>query len=135
MSYAWESELPALAALDDVAAAEAISAMTVTARELVPLWQIKVAGLQAGWWLAVKAAVATNAAAAVWFEYYDDPRFENIDMDLVTTQTVLGGLVASNLVTQAQADAVSAMADVTKPKYDHCWPGEVFTARATGGAS
>jgi len=129
MSYAWEGELPALAALDDVAAAEAISAMTIVTRELVPLWQIKVAGLQAGWWLVVKAAVATNVAAAVWFEYYDDPRFENLDMDLATSQTIIGGLVASSLMTQEQADAVSAMANTTKPKYEHCWPGEVFGAR------
>jgi len=115
--YPWTPELPALSELSDQECADAINAMTTTSRELVPLWQIKVAGLQGGWWLTAKAVVGSNPAAAVWFEYYDDPRFENLDMDLPTTKQILGGLVATGLLTQAQADAVDAMANVTRAKY------------------
>jgi hypothetical protein len=83
-------------------------------RQLLPLWQIKKLGLEQGWWFAVKAASA-NPAALAFMEYYTDARFESLDWDLPKVQEIAGGLVATGLLTQAQVDAVSALANVAVP--------------------
>lgn len=128
--FGWESELASLADKTDQEAADAIAELTVTSRQLVPLWKIAELARTAGWWLTAKAAATTNQYAAAFFEYYADPRFDNLDMDLATTKAAMNGLVAAGLITQAQADAVDALADVTELKYPQgCYAGQVKTAR------
>lgn len=131
MGYPWENELPALASLDDQAAADAINAMRVTARRLVPLWEISRLGREAGWWLPSKAAAQTNPFAATFHDYYADTRFDNIDMDLPATQYVLGQMVAGGILTKDQAAAIDALANVPDcPKYDWVLGGQVMETRA-----
>ena len=83
-------------------------------RVLVPLWQIKKHAIENGYWFTLKGTVSEHPgylAAASAVEYISDGRFENIDMDLTSTQTMLGGLVATSLLSQDFADALNAMAD------------------------
>ena len=117
MSYTWENELANLANFSDQEVANIINDMKKPIRQLVPLWKIKNAGLQSGWWLVAKASIATNVASATLFEYYQDPRFENIDMDLDATKYVVANLVSTNIMTQEQADAVDDLANALGPKY------------------
>ena len=101
--------------------------------ELVQPWAgakiDKVAGMEAGWWLPAQAAAATNPYAAAWFSYYTDFRFDNLDVTLATSQTILNGLVTTGLLSQAQADAVKAMGATTTPKYGPVLWGDMTLAR------
>jgi hypothetical protein len=93
------------------AAADALNAATVTTRRLVPLWQIAELGRTRGWWYAV--VNSTNEFALAFMEYYADLRFDNLDMDLQRSKDVVAGLVQATLLTQAQADEVDGLANVT----------------------
>jgi hypothetical protein len=107
--------------------------MTVAATQLVPLWQIKVQGMTDGWWMAAQAATGSNPYAAAWFSYYDDPRFDNVDLTLPTSQTILAGLVSTALMTQAQSNNITAMSSATIPKYGPVLWGDVTLARQSLG--
>lgn len=50
---------PQYAGLSDEAAAEALRALTVTVRELVPLWKIKKALIESGEWPVTSSQPAT----------------------------------------------------------------------------
>lgn len=104
-------------------------ARTIPKRQLVPLWQIKKRALEQGYWLAIKKARTSHASEAVrdaaeaFWDYYEDPRFENLDMDLEATEAILSALVAGLVLgpdpesAQAEADALNAMADTfTSPE-------------------
>jgi hypothetical protein len=83
-------------------------------RILVPLWQIKKHAIENGYWLTLKNTTAEHAgyaAAALAVDYIDDARFDNLDIDLASTQLLLGGLVATSLLTQTLADELSALAN------------------------
>lgn len=83
-------------------------------RVLVPLWQIKKHAIENGYWFTLKSTAVEHPgyiAAASAVEYISDGRFENIDMDLTSTQTMLGGLVATSLLSQDFADELDALAD------------------------
>lgn len=83
-------------------------------RVLVPLWQIKKHAIENGYWITLKNTATEHpgySAAALAVDYIDDQRFENLDIDLSSTQTLLGGLVASSLLTQDLADELDALAD------------------------
>ncbi len=79
---------------------------------LVPLWRIAELARKEGWWLTAKAAVTTNQYAAAFFDYYADSRFENLDISLDASKAVLAGLVSTELLTQAQADAIEALTTI-----------------------
>jgi hypothetical protein len=55
MSYPWinEAVVSDMTQTDQQVAA-ALTAMTVAATQLVPLWQIKVQGMQDGWWMSAQ---------------------------------------------------------------------------------
>jgi len=98
-------------------AAASVNARDIPVRKLVPLWNVKKTAIETNCWLAIKAAAAAHAvpevqgAAAVAVDYIDDQRFENLDMDLPSTQAMLGALVAGGVLTQDQADTLDALAD------------------------
>ena len=87
------------------------------ARQLVPLWKIKKLCVETGVWVAMKlAAVQTQssqlaAVATLATEYINDTRFENLDLDLVSTKQMVGALVQGGVMTQAQADEIDDMAN------------------------
>ena len=91
------------------------------ARALVPIWKIKKHAIESGYWLALKNCAVEHpgyVAAALAVDYISDSRFENIDLDLTITITMLGGLVATSLITQTQADEIDALADTLQSRAD-----------------
>ena len=94
---------------DDCAAAVNAQMITSPTAVLVPLWQVKLHGMEDGWWMVGQASIGTNPYATAWFDYYNDPRFENVDLTLPTSQTILAGLVSTGVITQANSDAITAM--------------------------
>ena len=104
------------AEMDENAIMTSLNANTVAKRVLVPLWKIKKHAIENGYWVALRAAAADtesplNTVATLTVDYISDERFDNLDMDLTSTQTLLGGLVAGGILTQAQADELDAMGD------------------------
>ena len=107
----WQAlkELAQNTAGTDAEVAATLATPSVAKRQLVPLWKIAELARKEGWWYAVKASA--EPAAVAFMEYYQDARFENIDMDLEAAKNALAGLVATGLITQPQADAVDALAN------------------------
>lgn len=127
---------PEYAGLSDEEASVAINAKTVTIRELVPTWKVKQLAMEQGVWgrLRIVAKDKNEAIpdqvrglAITVLDWIDDVsgKIQSVDMDLVSTQTMLGGLVASTLATQQQVDAIRALADTTIPWTKHNGIGEV----------
>jgi hypothetical protein len=87
-------------------------------RKLVPLWQIKKICIETGVWIALRMAsvqvesVPLAHLAATVMEYINDVRFENLDMDLVSTQQMIGALVQSGVMTSDQSALIDDMANV-----------------------
>jgi hypothetical protein len=119
---------PAYEALTDQEAADALNAETIVVRQLVPLWQIEKHAIENGYRLAIEAAAAkwvaepsadqqaanqVYGAAKIALSYLANSRFENLDFDLDSTKAMLAALVAGGIVTQANADALDAMANGT----------------------
>ena len=98
-------------------AADSLNAVDVATRKLVPLWAVKKSAIESGCWLAIKAAALSHAtpqvqgAAMIAVDYIDDQRFQNLDMDLESTQGMIAALVVGGVITQAQADALDELAD------------------------
>ena len=105
--------------MTDAEVATAINGATQAARKLVPLWEVKKAAIENGFWLAIKTAAASHAdeqvkgVANIVLDYVGDSRFENIDMDLTSTQTMLGALVAGSVITQDFSDLLNGLANTT----------------------
>ena len=111
---------PEYEGLSDQEAADAINAKTVTVSQLVPNWQIKQHAILNGYWPLVKAGqLATDPQKAGLclsvIDWVDDARIQNTDMNLAGVQTMIGGLVAFDLVTQTLANELFAMASGSIP--------------------
>jgi hypothetical protein len=126
------------AAMSDHEAASAINASTQPARQLVPLWLIKRRLIETGAWLALQAAAAAESAvqpaAKLTLEYVDDHRFENLDLDLLSTQQMLGALQAAGIVSAELAAELDTLADTTTSRammlgLGRVEPGHVESAR------
>lgn len=88
-------------------------------RQLVPLWKIKKHAIENGYWITLKNVAQDHpgyAVATLCVDYVSDARFENIDMDLNSTKTLLGGLVTVNLLTQDLANELDAMANTLQSR-------------------
>lgn len=117
---------PEYASMTDAEAAAAINAKTIAIRRLVEAWRVKQLAMEMGLWGKLRI-VAQNATgeipqevqglAITILDWIDDVsgKIQSVDMDLVSTQTMLGGLVAATLATQEQVGAIAALADVTIP--------------------
>jgi hypothetical protein len=102
--------------MDENAIMTSLNAATRAKRVLVPIWKIKKHAIENGYWVALRAVAddsesPLHAVATLTVDYIGDERFENLDMDLTSTQTLLGGLVAGGIITQSQADDLFAMGD------------------------
>jgi hypothetical protein len=116
---------PVYRGLTDQQAADTLNAKRVSARRLVPTWEVRRAAIEGGYWpsLVLSAADANDARRGLAISvlaWIDDQSgtIQTIDMDRSSTQQMLTGLVAANFVTQPQADALNALADVTIPWTD-----------------
>jgi hypothetical protein len=94
--------------------ADLLNSPTQTGRKMVALWLLKRRLIETGAWLALQAAAETESqiqtAARLACEYIEDQRFENLDMDLQSTQQMIGALVAGGIVTADLAAELNTMA-------------------------
>jgi hypothetical protein len=102
--------------MNEIQIMDSLNSATQSKRVLVPLWKIKRHAIENGYWVALRTAAADatsplNTVAVLTVDYIGDERFDNLDMDLASTQQLLGGLVAGGILTQAQADELDEMGD------------------------
>lgn len=119
-ALAAELSQPSYASLSDEQAAAAINAKTVAVRRLVPTWQVRQAAIQGGYWamLVQASEVPQTAALAInVLAWIDDQSgtIQTVDMDSPAAGAMRSALVQAGIVTQPQADAISALADATIP--------------------
>jgi hypothetical protein len=69
-------------------------------------------------WLAVLGAAETSPAAKAAVEYNSDQRVQVIDLNTPVVRGLLASLVASNVITQAEADGVRALIPPDQPAWD-----------------
>jgi hypothetical protein len=119
-ALATELQKPEYASLSDQAAADLINAKIISKRELVPTWLVKQHGIENGYFAAIKIAscdttipVEVRGLCISVLAWIDDQagKIQSLDMDLASTQTMVGGLIASGILTQAQATSLDQLAD------------------------
>ena len=125
-----ELRKPEYAGLTDQQAADAVNAKTVTIRQPVAADRVQAAAIASGLWAIVKIAAQNTAlpnpprgAAMSFVDWIEAGR--PIDMDGGTVQGVGGVLLAYNLATQDQLDALQALADTAARWVDTVGIGEV----------
>lgn len=119
-ALAVELRQPEYAGLSDEQAAAAINAKTVLVRRPVPTWKVRQAAIAGGYWASLVQArdVAQTAAIAInVLAWIDDQSgtIQTVDMDSPAAGAMRSALVQAGIVTQAQADALSALADNAIP--------------------
>jgi hypothetical protein len=112
----------AYAGLDDQAAAAAINARRVTVRRPVPTWLVRQAAIEGGFWPSLVEARSspsphTRALAISCLAWIDDQSgtIQTIALDRPSVVAMLASLVAAEIATTAQADAVRALGDAVIP--------------------
>ena len=125
-----ELRKPEYAGLTDQQAADAVNAKTVTIRQPVAAERVQAAAIASGLWAIVKIAAQNTAlpnpprgAAMSFVDWIEAGR--PIDMDGGTVQGVGAVLLAYNLATQDQLDALQALADTAARWVDVQGIGEV----------
>lgn len=113
---------PEYAGLSDAAAADAINAKRVSVRRPVPTWLVRQTAIEGGYWPAlVEARESTTPAirslAITVLAWIDDQSgtIQTVDLDRPSVGQMRAALVAAGLVTQAQADALNALAEAVIP--------------------
>lgn len=107
---------------------------------LVNLWEIKLVAIEGGFWPKIKWAASAHpveqikAVAATVLDYVDDRRFSTIDLYRESTQAMLAALVTGEVITQAESDALTAIADAMVSRVEQLFElGDVATAAQVGG--
>jgi len=125
-----ELKQPQYATMSDQEAADAVNAKTVTIRQPVAADRVQAAAIASGLWAIVKIAAQNTAlpnpprgAAMSFVDWIEAGR--PIDMDGGTVQGVGQVLLAYNLATQPQLDALQALADTAARWVDTVGIGEV----------
>lgn len=106
--------------MSDAEAAAAINARTVTIRVPVETWRIRQAAIEAGYWaslLEARDVPATRALALNVLAWLDDQSgtIQTVDLDRPAAVAMRSALVQAGICTQAQADELAALADVSMP--------------------
>ena len=111
---------PQYRGLGDQLVADAINGLRVTVRRPVPTWLVRQAAIEGGYWVSLldaqsSAVPAVRALAITVLAWIDDQSgtIQTVDMDRPAVVQMRGGLVAAGIVTQAQADALAALADAS----------------------
>ena len=125
-----ELRKPEYATMSDQQAADAVNAKTVGIRQPVAADRVQAAAIASGLWAIVKIAAQNTAlpnpprgAAMSFVDWIEAGR--PIDMDGGTVQGVGQVLLAYNLATQPQLDALQALADTAARWVDVQGIGEV----------
>lgn len=109
-----------LQAIELAPGVDATAAIQAEIARVVPTWEVKKQAIEQGYWAAiVMASEVANSnqqvrglaiSALAWL---DDPKIENIDFSLESTQQLVGGLVLTTLITQQQGEALIALGSET----------------------
>lgn len=117
---AQELSHPFYASLTDEQAAAAVNAKTVAVRRPVPCWRVRQAAIEGGFWASLVQAreVPQTATLAInVLAWIDDQSgtIQTVDMDSAAAGQMMASLVQSGILTQTQADALSALANAVIP--------------------
>jgi len=113
---------PQYAGLSDQLLADAINGLRVSVRRPVPTWAIRQAAIEGGYWVSLldareSSTAAVRALAISVLAWIDDQSgtIQTVDLDRPAVVAMRAALVQAGIVTQQQADALSALADVSIP--------------------
>lgn len=133
-ALATELQKTEYAGLSDQAAADIINAKIISKRELVPTWLVKQHGIENGYYAKIKIAsedttipVEVRGLCISVLAWIDDQagKIQSLDMNLASTQAMVQGLIASGIMTQAQATSLDQLADHDVRWVDDQGVGEV----------
>jgi hypothetical protein len=113
---------PQYAGMADQLLADAINGLRVSVRRPVPTWAIRQAAIEGGYWVSLldareSSTAAVRALAISVLAWIDDQSgtIQTVDLDRPAVVAMRAALVQAGIVTQQQADALSALADVSIP--------------------
>ena len=113
---------PQYAGLSDQLVADAINGLRVSVRRPVPTWAIRQAAIEGGYWVSLldareSSTAAVRSLALSVLAWIDDQSgtIQTVDLDRPAVVAMRAALVQAGIVTQQQADALSALADVSIP--------------------
>jgi len=113
---------PQYAGLSDQLVADAINGLRVSVRRPVPTWAIRQAAIEGGYWVSLldareSSTAAVRALAISVLAWIDDQSgtIQTVDLDRPAVVAMRSQLVQAGIVTQQQADALSALADASIP--------------------
>jgi hypothetical protein len=113
---------PQYAGLSDQMLADAINGLRVSVRRPVPTWAIRQAAIEGGYWVSLldareSSTAAVRSLALSVLAWIDDQSgtIQTVDLDRPAVVAMRAALVQAGIVTQQQADALSALADVSIP--------------------
>jgi len=123
---------PQYAGLSDQLVADAINGLRVSVRRPVPTWSIRQAAIEGGYWVSLldareSSTAAVRSLALSVLAWIDDQSgtIQTVDLDRPAVVAMRAALVQAGIVTQAQADALSALADASIPWTESVGLGEV----------
>jgi hypothetical protein len=113
---------PQYAGLSDQLVADAINGLRVSARRPVPTYLVRRQACEGLYWSDLVDACDSSdvmlkklaRAMMIWINDTSGT-VQTIDMDLPAVVSVMGSLVSLGVITQAQADALSSLADASIP--------------------
>ena len=113
---------PQYAGMADQLLADAINGLRVSVRRPVPTWAIRQAAIEGGYWVSLldareSSTAAVRALAISVLAWIDDQSgtIQTVDLDRPAVVAMRAALVSAGIVTQQQADALSALADASIP--------------------
>jgi hypothetical protein len=113
---------PQYAGLSDQLLADAINGLRVSVRRPVPTWSIRQAAIEGGYWVSLldareSSTAAVRSLALSVLAWIDDQSgtIQTVDLDRPAVVAMRAALVSAGIVTQQQADALSALADASIP--------------------
>ena len=113
---------PQYRGMSDQLLADAVNGLRVSVRRPVPTWQVRQAAIEAGYWPSLIEAresttPAVRALAITVLAWIDDQSgtIQSVDMDRAAVIGMRAALVQAGICSEAQADALSALADQSIP--------------------
>lgn len=113
---------PQYQGMSDQLVADAINGLRVSVRRPVPTWSIRQAAIEGGYWVSLldareSSTAAVRSLALSVLAWIDDQSgtIQTVDLDRPAVVAMRAALVQAGIVTQGQADALSALADASIP--------------------
>ena len=115
-----ELSKPEYASLSDQEAADVLNAKAVSAQRSVPIRELKQYAIFQGIWPKLKAGrnsqdASVAAVCTSIIDWIEDARVQSVDVAIAEVQTMIGALVAADIMTQQQADEIIAMGVIQMP--------------------